>query len=97
MNPSIFKRNFSSSKWVSPDGEERSSESKVVKCRCGKSNTMPYCDNSHRHPWYRLSLAQNLRGFKAHSSDVYLFAGVFLTFASFVAYRIRAIKLQSSD
>uniref|UniRef100_A0A7S0I3Z0 Iron-binding zinc finger CDGSH type domain-containing protein n=1 Tax=Hanusia phi TaxID=3032 RepID=A0A7S0I3Z0_9CRYP len=94
MNNSVFKRNFSDSKkWVSPDGEERSSHSKVVRCKCGKSKTMPFCDNSHRLPWYKLSVSQNLRGMRAQSKDFYIFASVFTTMAALFVYRVKSIQM----
>lgn len=49
-------------KWVSEEGEERKSDSKVVKCTCGKSKKMPFCDGSHRKPWHKLTMSQNIRG-----------------------------------
>jgi hypothetical protein len=48
--------------YFSPEGEERKSDSKVVRCTCSKSKRMPFCDGSHRHPWYKLSFQQNIRG-----------------------------------
>jgi hypothetical protein len=44
------------------EGEERKSDSKVVKCSCGKSKKMPFCDNSHRLPWHKLTFRQKVGG-----------------------------------
>jgi hypothetical protein len=58
----LDSRFFSQAAYFSPEGEERKSDSKVVRCTCSKSKNMPFCDGAHRLPWYKLSFQQNIRG-----------------------------------
>jgi len=84
-------------RWVSAEGEERKSDSKVVKCNCGRSNKMPFCDNSHRLPWAKLSVSQKIRGtFGGKKGSLYQQAAlgaVGVTLAgSILNYKIQMIR-----
>jgi len=52
----------------------RTCDGQVVNCTCGKSNNLPFCDNSHRLPWSSPPLSAPSR---THHSLISLLSDMF--------------------